>query len=230
MFIISTKTEKQVSRGFAAGFWSLIMAALLLVMGGIIGTLIMIKAGISWQPLVVGAAAWLLLTFIAWLWTVYNSLVNLRQRVLQAWSQVDVQLKRRNDLIPRLVHVVQGYRQHEQEVQQHITELRGQLSATTPGVTGADFKGVAAVLRVMAERYPELKASELFLYLQRTLSDTEQRIALARDYFNDVTTFYNTRLEIIPDRLVSAILRLKPRQLMSAADFERAVVKVDLAS
>jgi hypothetical protein len=230
MFIISTKTEKQVSGGFAAGFWSLLVLSLLLVMGGVVGTLLMLQAGIGWQPPVIGAAAWLVVIFVAWLWTVYNSLVNLRQRVLQAWSQVDVQLKRRNDLIPNLVHVVEGYRQHEREVQQDITELRGQLTATPPGTTGEDFKGITAMLRVMVESYPELKASELFLHLQRSLSDAEQRIALARDYFNDVATFYNTRLEIIPDRLVAAILRLKPRQLMGAAEFERAVVKVDLVS
>jgi hypothetical protein len=230
MFIISTKTEKQVSGGFAAGFWSLLVLSLLLVMGGIVGTLALLHTGFGWQPFVIGGTAWLVLIFIAWLWTVYNSLVNLRQRVLQAWSQVDVQLKRRNDLIPNLVHVVEGYRQHEREVQQDITELRGQLTATPPGTPGEDFKGITSMLRVMVERYPELKASELFLHLQRSLSDAEQRIALARDYFNDVATFYNTRLEIIPDRLVAAILRLKPKQLMGAAEFERAVVKVDLIS
>jgi hypothetical protein len=230
MFIISVKTEKQVSRGFAAGFWSLLALALVLVLGGIAGTLAIYQAGINWQPLVIGAAAFLFVIFISWLWTVYNSLVSLRQRVLQAWSQVDVQLKRRNDLIPNLVHVIEGYQQHEREVQQEITELRGQLAATPPGMPGADYSGLSSRLLVLAERYPELKASELFLHLQRSLTDTEQRIALARDYFNDVATFYNTRLEIIPDRLVAAILRLKPRQLMGAADFERAAIKINLVS
>jgi hypothetical protein len=230
MFVISTKTEKQVSRGYAGGFWGLLVPALILVMGGIIGTMAIYKTGIQWQPLVIGFAAFLFIIFIGWLWTVYNSLVSLRQRVLQSWSQVDIQLKRRNELIPNLVQVIEGYQRHEREVQQEIKELRGQLAATPPGISGEDYKGISSRLIFVAERYPELKASELFLTLQNSLTDTEQRIALARDYFNDVATFYNTRIEIIPDRIVAVILGLRPRQLMGAADFERAQIKVNLVS
>jgi hypothetical protein len=80
------------------------------------------------------------------------------------------------------------------------------------------------------ERYPDLKASELFLKLQKELADTEQRIALARDYFNSIATFYNTRMEIVPDRFLAKTMKLKPQTLMSAADFERAPIVVNLAS
>jgi hypothetical protein len=85
-------------------------------------------------------------------------------------------------------------------------------------------------LRIMVERYPDLKAGESFLNLQQSLVDTEQRIALARDYYNDVTTFYNTRLEIIPQRYVAALARLRPGSLMQASDFERAPVTVKLVA
>lgn len=85
-------------------------------------------------------------------------------------------------------------------------------------------------MRATVERYPELKASESFLKLQQALVDTEQCIALARDYFNDIATFYNTRLDIIPDRFAAALTGLRPQSLISAANFERAPVQVELAS
>lgn len=86
------------------------------------------------------------------------------------------------------------------------------------------------MLDIIVERYPELKASESFLQLQHALADTEQRIALARDYFNNIATFYNTRLDIIPDRFVAAMARLHPQDLLAAADFERAPVHIQLAT
>jgi hypothetical protein len=162
--------------------------------------------------------------------TTYNSLINLHHRVEQGWSQVDVQLKRRHDLIPNLVQTIEGYRKYESETQTVLAELRGQMEATPPGVAGPDFKGLAPLLRITVERYPELKASESFLKLQQALVDTEQRIALARGYFNDIATFYNTRLQIIPDRYVAVLARLKPQTLMGAADFERAPVMVHQAA
>ena len=167
---------------------------------------------------------------LVWVWTEYNSLINLHHRVEQGWSQVDVQLKRRYDLIPNLAQAVEGYKKYENETQSVVTQLRGQMEATPPGVAGPDYKGVAPLLLSEIERYPDLKANESFLKLQESLVDTEQRIALARDYFNDIATFYNTRLGIIPDRYVAALAGLRPQTLMSATDFERALVKVNLAT
>jgi hypothetical protein len=141
---------------------------------------------------------------------------------------VDVQLKRRHDLIPNIVNVIEGYRAHERETQQTVTELRTQMDATPPGTAGADYRGVLPLLRATVEQYPELKSSELFLKLQESLKETEQRIALARDYHNDISTFYNTRLEIIPDRFIAALARLRPQPLLTATDFERAPVDVEL--
>lgn len=231
MFLVSTRTEKQVSAGYGLWFSVWLVSGLVVSIGGVLaqGLLEPFGSAARWQPYAVAAAAFLFALGLGWVWTVFNSLINLQQRVRQAWSQVDVQLKLRNDLIPSLAEVVEGYRAHESEVQKLVAELRGQLAATPPGVAGPDFKGFAPALRVVVERYPELKASELFLQLQQRLVDTEQRIALARDYFNEIATFYNIRLAIIPDRFVAALVRLRPATLIGAADFERVPIRVQLA-
>jgi hypothetical protein len=228
MFLISTRTEKRLTTGYARWFWGLLVLGLAVAIGGAIGWSVLVKAGIAWQPLVAAGGGFIVAVLLGWVWTVYNSLINLHHMVEQGWSQVDVQLKRRYDLIPNLVETVKGYRDYESELQKLLAELRTQAEATPPGVAGPDFKGMAPTLNVIVERYPELKANESFLRLQRALVDTEQRIALARDYFNNVATFYNTRLSIIPDRFVAGLAKLRPRALMAAADFERAPVEVRL--
>ncbi len=229
MFIISVKTERQVSAGYGRWAWFWGIVGLLLAVGTAAGAGLVSHSSGAIQ-LVIAGAAYLGALAAGWVWTTYNSLVNLHHRVEQAWSQVDVQLKRRNDLIPNLVQAVAGYRDYESGTQQLVTELRGQMTATAPGVAGPDFKGMAPMLRAVIERYPDLKANESFLRLQGSLVETEQRIALARDYFNDTATFFNTRLAIIPERYVAALARFRPRALMSATDFERAPVRVQLAS
>ena len=176
------------------------------------------------------ATAYLFASGLGWIWMVYNSLIDLRQRVRQGWSQVDVQLKRRHDLIPNLVGTVSGLRDHEQTLQTELAGLRSQMEATPPGVAGPDYRACGAILMAIQERYPELTAQASFAGLQKNLIDTEQRIALARGYFNEIATFYNTRLEIVPDRFVAAIGGLKPQLLMAANDFERAPVEVNLAA
>jgi hypothetical protein len=232
IFLISNRTEKQVSHRHIQGFWAFVILGLLMaVLGILLGNIFIrhISMG-SWQPYVIAVASFLFVLALGWTWTVYNSLVNLQQRVKQGWAQVDIQLKRRNDLIPNLVQVVEGYAAHERGLQELVIKLRQQNLATPPGVKGPDYAGFLPTLRVTVEQYPDLKASELFLKLQKELAGTEERIALARDYFNSIATFYNTRLEIIPDRFLAKIMSLKPQTMMSAADFERAPVKVELAS
>jgi hypothetical protein len=228
MFLISSRSEKQVTRGMGWGSWGLAFLALLLAAVGVfIG-----RGGGEGPPsvpdIVVAAAGFLLAWFLGWLWMVYNSLVELRQRVRQAGSLVDVELKRRHDLIPNLVAAVQGYRDYESTVQAEVAALRTQMNATLPGQAGPDPAAVLPSIRAIAERYPDLKASESFLRLQRSLSETEQRIALARAYFNEISTGYNTCLEVVPDRFIGAMGGLRPQPLFAAADFERAAVSIDL--
>ncbi len=231
LFLISTRTEKQVSRGFRLGFWLLVVLGLALAVGGFVaGSMAARREPAADVPLFIAAgAAFVLAWLLGWIWMVYNSLIDLRQRVRQAWSNVDVQLKRRCDLIPILVSVVSGLRDYERNVHTEVAALRTQLQATPPGETGPDPTAVAPFIRAVAEAYPELKASESFLNLQRQLSDTEQRIALARSYFNEIATFYNTRLQVVPDRFVARMGHLQPQALMAAADFERAPVEVAFA-
>jgi hypothetical protein len=231
MFLISTRTEKQVSTRLGIMLWVWSILGLILALGTALAWNLIHSSSqaTSFLPYIIAFFGFLLAAGIGWLWTVYNGFINLHHRVQQGWSQIDVQLKRRADLIPNLVEVVRGYRDYEQDTQTLITEMRSQLTATPPGTTGPDSKGIAARLIASIERYPELKANESFLRLQKSLVETEQRIALARDYYNEIATFYNNRLEIVPDRYVSALARLRPRQLMSAMDFERAPVTVKLA-
>jgi hypothetical protein len=160
---------------------------------------------------------------------VHNSVVGLRQRVRQGWSLIDVQLVRRHDLIPRIASVVSALGSHEQEVQLAVARLRTQLTATAPGVAGADFAGLAASVRVVVEKYPQLTAQAGFTALQNELVQTEQRIALARAYYNDIATQFAIRLEVVPDRWVAALRGMRPEPLLQADDFERAVVQINLA-
>lgn len=228
VFLISTDSEEKVQRGYGLGSW--LFWVLGLVGAGAAGALL--GAGSSEPPIpqiLAAVAVYFALWAVAWIWMVYNSLVGLRQRVRQGWSQIDVQLKRRADLIPNLAGIVSGFNVHERQVQETIASLRAQSQATAPGVSGPDFDGVAGSLRAVIERYPELKAQEGFLRLHDELVTTEQRIALARTYYNDIATHYATRLERIPDAWVARLGAMKPEPLLSAANFERAAVQVNFA-
>ncbi|MFA5629469.1 MAG: LemA family protein [Dehalococcoidales bacterium] len=231
MFLISTRTEKQLSTSYLWGFWLWFIGGLLTALG-VAAALTYIGTENStflWEPFAITAAIYFLVFVLSWVFNVYNSLINLHNRVKQGWSQVDIQLKRRHDLIPNLVSAVEGYRGYEADIQCLLGELRTQGRAPASEEDSADFKGVAPLFNIIIECYPELKASQNFLHLQKELSSTEQRIALARDYYNEIATYYNTRLEVIPDRFVAFIAGLRPRTLTDAADFERAPVQVKLA-
>lgn len=213
MFLISTRTEEKVHAGLSRGIWALTLVGAVAFVAGFVlrnqwGEHRPFAA--DW-PLYAGlATVYVALNAVGWAWMVYNSLVGLRNRVRQAWSLVEVQLKRRHDLIPRLVDTVAALRTHEASVQTALAALRGQLTATAPGVSGPDFAGCAPTLRVVVEAYPNLKSDPAFLALHKELVETEQRIALARSYFNDIATFFATRLEIIPDRWLAALVGCSP--------------------
>lgn len=230
MFLISTRTREQVTSGmkWATRGWTLL--GLVLTVGSVVLCDAILKRLCQPRLPVYAAVAggYVAVAMLAWVWMVFNNLVELRQRVRQAWSLIDVELKRRQDLIPNLVVMVKGYRNYEAQLQGELARLRGELSATPPGVAGPDYAAVVPTAIAIAERYPDLKANASFAALQKSLVDTEQRIALARGYFNDIATHYDTRLEIVPERFVAALAAMKPQSLMAANDFERAPVTVNL--
>ena len=232
IFLISTRNEKQVSRRFALTFGGLGILGLVLTLAGLaIGDQIT-EPPRNPRPLwyALAGTGYGVVWLLGWVIMTFNSLIALRQRVTQAWANVDVQLKRRADLIPNLVLAVSALRDHEHETQTAVAEWRSQLAATAPGQAGPDASAITPQLFALAERYPELTADRSFSHLQDTLVETEQRIALARAYFNDIATFYNTRLQVVPDRFLAALGGLQPRALMAANDFERAAVQVNLAT
>jgi len=232
-YLISVRSQEQVSSGLGWQIWLFFFLGLITAPGGHLLFYLGSNQDITSTAVLffIGEAAlYLALWTVGWLVTVYNSLVELRQRVEQGWGQVDIQLKRRHDLIPNLMDTVKGYRDYEASTQQALASMRSQLSATPPGQAGDDFSSVLGQVKILKEAYPELKANENFLALEQSLSDTEQRIALARSYFNSIATFYNTRLQVVPDRFIAALGAMKPRALMEANDFERAPVEVSFAA
>jgi len=230
LFIVSVHSEKQHSDRFRLWYWLWLGIGLVIAMAGA-----WVYFGqASSSTTVIGAIItagliYLAATFIGWVWTAYNSLVNLRARVCQGFSQIDVELKRRADLIPNLVSAVEGYRSHESGLLELAAELRSQQNVTMD-TQSSGLKGLAAGLSIISEKYPDLKASQSFLALQKSLSEAEQRLALARDYYNSIATFYRTRLEIFPDGVLGRLLGFKPMALLEASTFERAPVEVNLAS
>jgi LemA protein len=162
--------------------------------------------------IVLGAVA-LLAVF---LWVTYNALVTLKIRVDEAWSDITVQLKRRLDLIPNLINTVKGYAAHESGVFEKVTEARANaLNAQGPQQTAAaenQFEGALKSLFAVAEAYPDLKANENFVELQRELVDTEDKIQAARRFYNGGVRDYNTKLQIFPSNIVAGLLGFKSRE------------------
>jgi LemA protein len=150
----------------------------------------------------------------------YNRLVRLRNEAETGWSNIDVQLQRRGDLIPNLVEAVRGYAAHERAVFEEVTKARAALQqAETPGAAGEanDILSVAlGRLFAVAEAYPELQASENFLRLQEDLTDTEDKISAARRYYNSTVMHYNTAIQSIPWVLVARPLGFREREFFSA--------------
>jgi len=147
-----------------------------------------------------------------WAIVIYNGLIRLRNRAVEAWSNIDVELKRRYDLIPNLVEAVKGYMQHERQVFEKVTEARSRAMNAAPGEkAGAENMLTAALksLFAVAENYPELRASENFLKLQNDISDTENKIQAARGSYNTNTRDLNIKIETFPSNLVAQIFGFK---------------------
>lgn len=168
---------------------------------------------------------------VVFLITVYNSLSKYKVRIREAWSQIDVQLKRRSDLIPNLVETVKGYAAHEKEVFENVTKARSALMGAqgVKEVEAADnmMKDALKSLFAVAEAYPELKAQEGFVNLQKELSDTEDKVAYSRQFYNSVVRDYNQMLVVFPSNLVANVLGFKSETFFEANETERQPVKVD---
>lgn len=160
----------------------------------------------------------------------YNNLVGLRNRVKNSYAQIDVQLKRRNDLIPNLVETVKGYAGHEKGVLEEVTKARtGVMNATSIEETSAadnQLTGALKTLFAVAENYPDLKANSNFQQLQSELSETEDKIAYARQFYNDVVLKYNNACQQFPSSLMAKIFRFKEENYFEAPASETAVPEV----
>lgn len=163
--------------------------------------------------------------------SLYNKLVKLRNRIENAWAQIDVQLKRRWDLIPNLVETVKGYASHERETLEAVIAARNAATtASGPAEQAANENLLTGALRqlfAVSEAYPELKANQNFLELQEELTATEGRIAYARQHYNDQVTKYNTGIETFPAVVIAGMLRFTPREYFEADDESRGNVAVE---
>jgi LemA protein len=174
-------------------------------------------------------AVWIVLGVVVvigiFLWATYNSLVTLRVRVDEAWSDINVQLKRRLDLIPNLVETVKGYAKHESGVFQAVTEARSNvINANGVKETAAaenQFEGALKSLFAVAESYPDLKANENFVELQRELVDTEDKIQGSRRFYNSGVTALNTKVQTFPANIVAGMFNFKNREFFDVEETER---------
>lgn len=177
---------------------------------------------------------WILLgivvLFILWLVAIYNGLITLKNRTEEAWSDIDVQLKRRYDLIPNLVETVKGYAKHEKDVFTDVTKARTEAmsakgladKASKENALSQTLKSIFAV----AENYPDLKASQNFLHLQEELTDTEDKIEAARRFYNGNVRDFNIKIQVFPNNMIANQLGFKSKEMFEAQAGEKEAVKV----
>lgn len=168
-----------------------------------------------------------------YLWSLYNGLIGLKNEIEEAASQIDVQLKRRADLIPNLIETVKGYAKHEKTVFSEVTKARTLLmgaGSLEKKVAANDLlSGALSRLLAIAENYPQLKANENFVQLQKELSDTEDKVAYARQYYVTSVKDYNVRIQTFPNNLLSEQLGFKAKEYFEATGAEQEKVKVDFS-
>lgn len=179
-----------------------------------------------WLWIILGVVAILIIMVMA----IYNSLIVLRNKKDNEWAQIDVQLKRRADLIPNLVETVKGYAKHEKSTLEEITQARNSLaSAKTPEeemkknneLTNAIFK-----LFALAENYPDLKANQNFLSLQNDIKEAEDKISIARQFYNDTVLTYNNKVETVPTSIIAHLFGFKKATFFEVEESEKDTPKV----
>ena len=179
------------------------------------------------MPWVIGIIVVVLILVII---STYNSLVGLRNRVKDQWAQIDVQLKRRFDLIPNLIETVKGYTKHESETLENIVKVRNTYaSANTPQEAmeaDGELNKAVSKLFALAESYPDLKANTNFLQMQEELKETENKIASSRQFYNDVVLRYNNKIQMFPSNIVAGLFGFKTEAFFEANKEEKENVKV----
>ena len=178
--------------------------------------------------IIIGIIVVLVIAVIA----IYNGLVSARQKVENAWSQIDVQLQRRFDLIPNLVESVKGYMEHEKTVLAQVTSLRSSWananSVAEKATLDNQLSDALKTIMAVAENYPDLKANQNFSELQEELRNTENKISFSRQFYNDTVTMYNTKLEVVPSNIIASMFKFKPKELFEVENEEvKKNVKVD---
>lgn len=171
-----------------------------------------------------------LVLLILYVISTYNGLVSLRNKKDDQWSQIDVQLKRRADLIPNLVEIVKGYAKHESETLEKVIEARNTyMTAKTPEEemkASGEVTQALNKLLALSEAYPELKANENFLGLQKDVSDTEDKISYARQFYNDSVLTYNNKVQMFPSNLVAGIFHFTKATFFEVSDSDKEVPKI----
>ena len=174
----------------------------------------------------------IILVIVAFIFYLYNGLVTSRNKVKNAWSQIDVQLQRRFDLIPNFVETVKGYAAHESETFEKITSLRTAWANAGTVSEKAELdnqlSGALKTIMAVSENYPELKSNQNFSELSEELRNTENKISFSRQFYNDTVTMYNEKLQIFPSNIIANMFHFEPRDLFKAdSDEARKNVKVD---
>ncbi len=167
---------------------------------------------------------------ILYLIIAYNSLITLRNRIENAWAQIDVQLKRRYDLIPNLISTVKGYVKHEKTVLTELTKLRSQLISGSMDQKAKASNQITDALKsvfAVAENYPQLRANENFKMLQEELSGTESKIAYARQFYNDSVMSFNTKIQRFPTNLIANMFKFDEKEFFKTEGKEKENIKVE---
>lgn len=171
---------------------------------------------------------------ILFLISIYNALIRLRNQVKNAWSQIDVQLKRRHDLIPNLIETVKGYMTHERDTLENITKARSQ-AVQAEGIgdkakAESELTSALGKFNLVVENYPDLKANQNFLSLQEELTSTENRISFARQAYNDQVLFFNNKIQMFPSNIIAGMFGFKTEEFFQIEDQrEKEVPKVSFS-
>ncbi len=178
-------------------------------------------------------AIWgIIFAFVGWVIWTYNGLVALSHQLQNAWKQVEVQLKRRYDLIPNLVETVKGYMKHEQDTLQKVIDARSRAMASTgvkeSGEAESALSESLAKIFLLMENYPDLKANQNVLQLQEELTTTENQLAFSRQYYNDLVMRFNMKQEVFPSNVIASFFRFQPSEFFNITEAEKSVPRVNL--